>query len=75
MGVGEFGLQPVVRVLQPLELFLIVLLIGELTLERPECSFGLAAGGFDEADSLEQLRAGSMGVSELSWRCWWSCCS
>ena len=53
--------------LQPLELFLLGrrVLICELTLERLECGFGLPAGGFDQADSFEQLRAGDTGVSEL----------
>ena len=69
VGVGEFGLHPVVLVLQPFELLLCVgagvLVICELTLERLERGFGLAAGGFDQADSFEQLRAGDTGVSEL----------
>ena len=65
VGGGEFGLQPFMLALQPLDLFLSLLLISELSLEHPECGLGLPAGGFDAADSLEQLRPDGLGVSEL----------
>ena len=69
LGSSEFGLQPGVLVLQPLELLLRLdvglFAISELALQCLERDLGLGAGGFGGTQPFEQFRSGGLGVGEL----------